>query len=129
MRYLWEDFKCKFEKAIEYSHWSRFTEFDDINFSGSSMCGSVMANVLCKLNDIEKQSYALPYLINCAEFVHNWLKTLPNYTELMMYSWYKVISEVAFEVTNATDVWNIYKEKVDEMSEKNYEISDSNFED
>lgn len=126
MEYLWEDFKREFEKAIEYSHWSRFTKFDDINFSGSFMCGSVMANVLCKLNDIEKQSYALPYLINCAELVHNWLKTLPNYTELMMYSWYRVIAELASEVRDDGGAYIKYQDKVDEMAEKHYEINFDN---
>lgn len=123
MGYLWDDFKREFEKAIEYSHWSRFTEFNDMSFAGSFVRSCVLGEVFHELDDIVQQKYALPYLINCAELVHDWLKTLPNYTEFMMYNWYKLIAELAFEVSDDGDAYIKYQDKVDEMAEKHYEIN------
>ena len=129
MGYLWDDFKREFEKAIEYSHWSRFTEFIDMSFAGSFVGSCVLGEAFHKLDDIVQQKYALPYLINCAELVHNWFKTLPNYTEFMMYSWYKLIAELAFEVSDDGSAYIKYQDKVDEMAEKHYEINFDDLED
>ena len=124
MEYLWEDFESDFKKAKEYLHWSYFTDFDNI---GRLSHGWNLTYVFAGLRDIEKHQFALPYLIKCAEHIHDWFKMLPNYSELMMYSWYKAIAEFAFEVTDATDVWDNYQKRVDEMANKHYELSDSAF--
>ena len=127
MGYLWDDLKYDFEKACEGSHWSRFAEFEDISFVGSGFQSATLLEACRKLSDIEKQGYALPYLVDCSKLVHSWLKTWPNYSELMMYNWYKLIAEFAFEADDDGGLYLEYQDKVDKMSEKDYDINLDNF--
>ena len=123
MEYLWEDFESDFKKSREYLHWSYFTDFDDV---GRLSHGWNLTYAFAGLRDIEKHQFALPYLIKCAEHIHDWFKTLPNYSELMMYSWYKVIAEFALESKGYNGAYAKYQDKVDEMSEMHYEINFDN---
>jgi hypothetical protein len=43
-----------------------------------------------------------------------------------MYSWYKVIAELASEVRDDGGAYIKYQDKVDEMAEKHYEINFDN---
>jgi hypothetical protein len=124
MEYLWEDFELDFKKAKEYLDWSYFIDFDDV---GRLSHGWNLTYSFAGLRDIEKHQFALPYLIKCAEHIHDWFKTLPNYSELMMYSWYKAIAEFASESDDDGGAYFKYQSKVDEMADKHYELSDSAF--
>ena len=121
--YLWEDFESDFKKAREYLHWSYFTNFDDV---GRLSHGWNLTYAFAGLRDVEKHQFALPYLIKCAEHIHDWFKTLPNYSELMMYSWYKAIAEFASESKDNGGAYFKYQDKVDEMAERHYEINFDN---
>ena len=123
MECLWEDFESDFKKSRDYLHWSYFTDFDDV---GQLSHGWNLTYAFAGLRDIEKHQFALPYLIKCAEHIHDWFKTLPNYSELMMYSWYKVIAEFALESKGYNGAYAKYQDKVDEMSEMHYEINFDN---
>lgn len=79
------------------------------------------------LMDIEKPEQALPYMVAYAEYVHEWLKTLPNYSELMMYGWYKAIATFALYADDDGRLYLKYQDKVDKMSEKDYDINLDNF--
>lgn len=118
MQIIFDDFKKTFDKERTVFHWSHFTEFDvqygELRYQG------LIGETFYWLDLIACQSIALPYLIKVSEYIHDWLKTLPNYSELMMYGWYKAIAEFAFEDNDATSTYCKYQEKVDEMSSKDY---------
>ncbi|MGN0493573.1 MAG: hypothetical protein ACI4F7_08000, partial [Acutalibacteraceae bacterium] len=108
-----------FDKEKAAFHWSQYTEFDVQN--GDLRHQGLLGETFYWLDRIACQHLALPYLIKSAEYIHDWLKTLPNYSELMMYSWYKAIAKFAFEDNEATNTYCKYQEKVDEMSGKDYQ--------
>ena len=116
---LYNDFKETFDKEKNVFHWSHFTEFN-VQY-GELRHQGLLGETFYWLDLIACQPLALPYLIKMAEYIHDWLKTLPNYSELMMYSWYKAIAEYAFEDNDSTNIYFKYQEKVDEMSSKNYQ--------
>jgi hypothetical protein len=66
-------------------------------------------------------------MVAYAEYVHEWLKTLPNYSELMMYGWYKAIATFALYADDDGGLYLKYQDKVDKMSEKDYDINLDNF--
>lgn len=124
MKFLMDYFKTDFDKSKGKLHWSFYTEYDDIRRIDSS--DSFVGMALQVLSDIEKSHLALPYVIECADYIHTYLKTLSNYSEHMMYNWYKIIAEFAFESEDDFDTYMHYQDKVDEMSNKDYEINFDN---
>ena len=119
MQIIFDDFKKTFEKERTMFHWSHFTEFN-VQY-GELRHQGLIGETFYWLDHIACQSIALPYLIKVSEYIHDWLKTLPNYSELMMYGWYKAIAEFANEDNDATSTYFKYQEKVDEMSGKDYQ--------
>ena len=125
MQHLMDGFKKDFDKSKNKLHWSFFTEFDDIRRIDSMH--TFMGKALDYLYDIEKSAWAMPYLLECTEYVHNHLKTLDNYSETMMYNWYKIIVRFTIEAFleehdyKWDDMAEKYQAKLDEMSNKDYE--------
>ncbi len=127
MRYLVDYFKEDVDKADNLP-WSFFVEFDSLNTRFVDSMESFIGATFEKLNNIEKRHLAMPYLLECAEYVHTHLKTLENYSETMMYNWYKTIVEFTFYIDiqddpdgKWNDVWYEYHKKLDEMTNKDYE--------
>lgn len=120
---LYNEFKETFDKEKNVFHWSHFTGFNAPYGTGISVPYVIgqLGEMFYWLDLIACQSIALPYLIKVSEYIHDWLKTLPNYSELMMYGWYKAIAEFANEDNDATSTYFKYQEKVDEMSSKDYQ--------
>ena len=116
---IFDDFKKTFDKEKNVFHWSHFTEFN-VQY-GELRHQGLLGETFYWLDLIACQPLALPYLIKISEYIHDWLKTLPNYSELMMYGWYKAIAEYAFEDNNSTSIYCKYQEKVDEMSDKDFQ--------
>ena len=117
---LCNDFKKKFDKNIITYHWTHFTSLEH-------MKTDEIIRTFNGLHDVEKESWALPYIVDVAEYVHTGLKKLSNYSESMMYEWYKMISEVALDVIDDDGIYLKYQNMVDEMADKHYELSDSAF--
>ena len=117
---LCDDFKKAFDKNIATYHWSYFTSIEYLKTDE-------IIRTFNGLRDVEKDSWVLPYIVDVAEHVHTGLKKLSNYSESMMYEWYKMISEVALDVDDDNGIYLKYQNKVDEMADKHYELSDSAF--
>ncbi len=124
---LIEDFKNNFERRKTARTYLSVTDFDDIR--SIALFGGVIAWFFDYLRTIERYHLALPYLIDCTEYIHNWLKTREDYKETDMYNWYKTIVEFALEVSPEHDenkkwfrVLNHYQNKIDEMTEKDFEL-------
>ena len=97
-----------------------FWNFKDI-FIMSRKFGAVYL-LFDMLRVINKKHLAIPYLILCANYIHERLKNLPEYSELMMYSWYKTIAD--FSLGADDDCVHIeYQNKIDKISEKDYEFN------
>ena len=116
---LYNEFKETFDKEKYVFHWSHFTEFK-VEY-GELRHQGLIGETFYRLYEALNPSFALPYLIKTAEYIHDWLKTLPNYSESMMYSWYKAIAAFSAGDYDTTDIWDSYQNKVDQMSSKNYQ--------
>ena len=117
---LCDDFKKNFDKNITTYHWTHFTSLE-------YMKTYEIIRTFNGLHDVKKESWVLPYIVDVAEYVHTGLKKLSNYSENMMYEWYKMISEVALDVDDDNGIYLKYQNKVDEMADKHYELSNSAF--
>ena len=126
MKRLFDEYKSFCNSAKSFAFWSKMTHFDNIRMIAPYRC--YFAKTLEKLSDLEKSDWALPWVIACAEYVHDCIKKFPEHTELMMYDWYKLIVEYAIESNNDGGAYFKYQSKVDEMSNKDYEIQDTEFE-
>ena len=127
---LIQEFQKSFSKKSQRMHWSHFTNFEDLRFLTLNI-GHIVT--LCEmLKSVSKSGLALSYVIRCTDYIHDWVKTLPNYSELMMYSWYKVICEYADDASNDVSdisqsmkyysIYSEYEKKLNEMTGKNFEI-------
>ena len=116
MRGLLNDFKKVFDKdPFQFDRWS-FEEFNVLNMK----CQGLIGKTFDWMYLIGGQYLALPYLIEYSEYIHDWFKTLPDYSEQMMYCLYKAIAEFAFEDDGVSDIWYEYQNKVEKMSGKDY---------
>ena len=120
-----KDCKDELDKNKERMHWSFYAQF--LYGHPPTAVPAHFIQTFNLLMDIEKSEQALPYMAAYAEYVHEWLKTLPNYSEVMMYDWYKMISDFAEDASVCDVSYYKYQEKVNEMADKHYELSDSAF--
>ena len=116
--------KCK-DKVICPFH----TDFDVL--SGDLRHQGILGETFYLLEEIEKCHLALPYMIKLVEYLHTFFKIFPDYSEDIMYGWYKAIMHYAEESSNEVtmgngsmryfDTYLEYEKKVNEMSNKDYE--------
>ena len=130
LSYVVDDFKFQFDHNKDSCHWSHYTDFEDIRHLSLLLVGW-LPHCLDMLRNIQRCEVALDSLIDCADYVHQYLKTLSDYSEDMMYSWYKAIEEFAREAQIHTEddelfqkYWDIeekYLSKIKELTGKDFD--------
>lgn len=129
MGYLYEDFLEAFDQKKESDIWVFIRDFESPG--QITYLDAYILETFDYLELIFKCELAFPYLIDCAEYIHDYLKTLPHYSESMMYDWYKTIVHFSEEAS-----WSgydglpkfvldcmKYESKINEMTNRDYDLT------